>query len=975
METSSQNQQENSGSHSLFSEHQGTYFAYWLTQSTNQQNRISQTVASSRVDMNPHQVEAACFALKSPLEKGVLLADEVGLGKTIEASLVIAQKWAEQKRNILLVVPASLRKQWSQELQDKFELPSIIIDSNIAKGLKKKGLSNPLQHVDKIVIVSYEYLARQKHLSQLICWNLVVFDEAHKLRNLYQKRGNQRAKDIVAATVTAESRILLSATPIQNNLMELYGLSKVIDEHYFGDEKSFRLAYANRRQDKTALEDLKQRIQPLCHRTLRRQVQQEGGINFTRRYSMTQDFTPAEDEWRLYQDFSDYLRDTSTLAIAPQARQLVCMGLRKILASSSFAISGTLEHMIKRLTMEQTEAIDERVLTDLEEADDWLDQDFSSNDSDDLTDPSSTLDTNAQTKAKKLTVEIERLQDFQQLATNITTNAKGDALLAVLQQAMDFTENLGGQRKAVVFTESCRTQQYLQKLLEANGYRGQTVLLNGTNNDPNSKAVHQRWKKRHQGSARISGSKTADMKAAIVEHFQSDQASVLISTEAGGEGINLQFCSVLVNYDLPWNPQKVEQRIGRVHRYGQKNDVVVVNFVNRKNPADQRVFQLLNEKLNLFEGVFGASDEILGAISNSIDIEKRIFEIYQKCRSDEAIETEFNRLQEDMKSILEIREETARLSLLNHFDRDVVTTLKTRRDESNDFLREYEQVLLDLAKAELPDADINRNHFNHLGKRYDLSWTQAQENSSEFFRLQANEHYLAWDLVRQAKQRQLTLARLKFQYDQMEGQYADLKPWIGQHGILQVINIVFHYNKGKSVENHLLVLAQTDAGHRLSLQTAAHLMRVPATTTTATTTAPSQAVHQQYFAEWTAQVLEEKTLQTEQQLDQYLEQESTKLERWAEDKRAALMQTAKELDEQIASCRKENRQLASTTEKIKAKKALRKLERQRDDALTEYHQAKKQIEQQEDELLDEVSEKLALTSEVTILFTLEWELG
>ncbi|MES7605138.1 helicase-related protein, partial [Cutibacterium acnes] len=170
----------------------------------------------------------------------------------------------------------------------------------------------------------------------------------------------------------------------------------------------------------------------------------------------------------------------------------------------------------------------------------------------------------------------------------------------------------------------------------------------------------------HEGSARISGSKAVDMKAAIVDHFKSDQADILISTEAGGEGINLQFCSVLVNYDLPWNPQKVEQRIGRVHRYGQKNDVVVVNFVNRKNPADQRVFQLLNEKLKLFEGVFGASDEVLGAIEDSIDIEKRIYEIYQKCRSDEEIEESFNQLQQDMEKELGVREQQARHTLLNN---------------------------------------------------------------------------------------------------------------------------------------------------------------------------------------------------------------------------------------------------------------------------------------------------------------------
>ena len=128
---------------------------------------------------------------------------------------------------------------------------------------------------------------------------------------------------------------------------------------------------------------------------------------------------------------------------------------------------------------------------------------------------------------------------------------------------------------------------------------------------------------RHAGTDRVTGSRTADMRSALVDYFR-EQGQIMIATEAGAEGINLQFCSLVVNYDLPWNPQRIEQRIGRCHRYGQKHDVVVVNFLNRKNAADQRVFQLLAEKFQLFEGVFGASDEVLGAIESGVDFERRI---------------------------------------------------------------------------------------------------------------------------------------------------------------------------------------------------------------------------------------------------------------------------------------------------------------------------------------------------------------
>ncbi|WP_026224252.1 SNF2-related protein [Marinobacter gelidimuriae] len=939
----------------MFTPHQSAYFANWLTQTGKVENRVSRAMASARVDMNPHQIEAARFALKSPLEKGVLLADEVGLGKTIEASLVMAQKWAEGKRNILLVVPASLRKQWSQELQDKFELPSIIIDSKVAAALKKEGTHNPFSHECKIVICSYEYVARQKEKVQLVDWHLVVFDEAHKLRNIYQNSGNKRAKTIVEATQYADSRVLLSATPIQNKLMELYGLSQVIDAHYFGDAKSFRKLYVNRQNDKQALEDLKQRIEPLCHRTLRRQVQQEGGISFTNRYSLTQDFTPLPEEWELYQKLSHYLQDPNIQAISHQAKHLVSMGLRKILASSSFAVADTLKGMVERLKDKQL--LNEEALSDIEEADDWLDAEFGDD------------ETQATTKTDRLQYEIEQLTEFQSLAQNISENAKGNALLTVLEKAMAMTESLGGQRKAVVFTESCRTQRYLNDLLEDNDYRGRTVLLNGSNADSRSKAIYKEWLEEHRGSARISGSKPADMKAALVDCFKSDKADILVSTEAGGEGINLQFCSVLINYDLPWNPQKVEQRIGRVHRYGQKNDVVVVNFVNRKNPADQRVFQLLNEKLKLFEGVFGASDEILGAIEGNIDIERRIYDIYQKCRTDAEIEQEFDQLQESLKDILEVREAEARQTLLNDFDRDVVATLRTLRDESNDFLQEYERVLLDLARAELPAAIFNTNHFALDGQRYDLSWPLVEQNDSEFFRLQATEHYLAWELVRKAKSYRLEPAHLVFQYDQMEGQYAALKVYLDQSGTLTAFEIRFSYNRGKDVKNQLVVLAKTDSGELLTPGNAEHLLFVPAYSKSL-----ERIIDENEFADYQAQVIDEQTLQTEAELDNYLEQESDKLERWANDRRKVLMETVDELAEDIHQLKKTSRQLASTAEKIQAKKELRKLERKRDDALHEYHESRKVIEQEEDRLLDEVAEKLELTCEVRNLFTIRWTL-
>ena len=181
----------------LYTSHQKLYFAHWLTLKGRSQRQVSLKMGAAKIDMNPHQIDAALFALKSPVARGVLLADEVGLGKTIEAGLVMAQRWAERHHKILLIVPASLRKQWEQELEDKFELPSRILDSQVAEAEEKAGRSNPFDQDQKIVICSYEYASRKKEWLQNIHWNLVVFDEAHKLRNLYKKDGNKEYLDCI----------------------------------------------------------------------------------------------------------------------------------------------------------------------------------------------------------------------------------------------------------------------------------------------------------------------------------------------------------------------------------------------------------------------------------------------------------------------------------------------------------------------------------------------------------------------------------------------------------------------------------------------------------------------------------------------------------------------------------------------------------------------------------------------------------
>lgn len=216
------------------------YWAHELTlrAATGSIEWLSRSIAGARVDLNPHQVDAALFALRSPLAWGAILADEVGLGKTIEAGIVIAQRWAERRRRILLIVPATLRKQWQQELETEFYLPTTVLDSKVASELVEAGNLSPFVMADRLIVCSYHFASAKAQEINRNPWDLIVIDKAHRLRNVFRK-SSKLARNIMDAVAQAP-KLLVTATPLQNSLMELYGLASVIDDHIFGDPASFR---------------------------------------------------------------------------------------------------------------------------------------------------------------------------------------------------------------------------------------------------------------------------------------------------------------------------------------------------------------------------------------------------------------------------------------------------------------------------------------------------------------------------------------------------------------------------------------------------------------------------------------------------------------------------------------------------------------------------------------------------------------
>ncbi|WP_434749648.1 SNF2-related protein [Paenibacillus amylolyticus] len=795
------------------------YFAYELTKqnASNTVGRLSQSLINATVDLNPHQVEAALFAFRAPLERGAILADEVGLGKTIEAGLIISQLWAERKRKILIIVPPPLRKQWNRELIEKFYIPSEIMESKNYNDYVRKGIAFPFEQKDNIVITSYQFARNKAADLKRTQWDLIILDEAHRLRNVYKK--SNKISRILREATDGSPKVLLTATPLQNSLMELYGLVSFIDPRLFGDESTFRKQFGHGTKEMTKLDflDLKDRLKPVCHRTLRRQVTEY--VPYTKRIPLVQEFTSSTLEWELYEKVSAYLQREDILALPRSQRNLMTLVVRKILASSSFAISDTLLSLIRRLETSLEENSSEQELeciyNDIDEMDstleEWTEED----------EQSDAIENHKMERALLLR-EREELLSYYELANSITENEKGKALLVALSNGFEKLRELGANDKAVIFTESRRTQAFLKEMLEENGYDGKIVMFNGTNNSPEIKEIYNDWLIRHQDDDQITGSKTSDTRAALVEYFRNE-ASIMIATESAAEGINLQFCSLVVNYDLPWNPQRIEQRIGRCHRYGQKYDVVVINFLNRKNAADKRVFELLSQKFSLFDGVFGSSDEVLGSLESGVDFEKRIQQIYQTCRSSEEIQEAFNLLQLELDEEIQCKMKETRKSLLENFDDEVREKLRNHYEQTTLQLNKMERYLWELSVFEgSSQAHFNEDHLSfqliNNKDKYQLISQVKKNASSEHVHHYRLGHPLAETWIEQAKSRQLPMKKLVFRYSDYAGKVSLLQTRIGSSGYL---SLSFLHVSTAEDEEHIIFSAIDSNG----IQTRPRAMR------------------------------------------------------------------------------------------------------------------------------------------------------
>jgi superfamily II DNA or RNA helicase len=954
--------------------HHAKYYAHELTRrAATGMDRLSAALFDAAVDLNPHQIEAALFALHSPLSKGVLLADEVGLGKTIEAGIVLCQYWAERRRRLLVICPASPRKQWALELEEKFALPVTVLDAKAYREARRAG-QDPLAP-GTIVILSFHYANTIREELRAVGWDLVVIDEAHKLRNAYRP-SNKVGQGIRWATEDCR-KLLLTATPLQNSLLELYGLSTLIDEHLFGDVNAFRAQYASAGSDLVAL---RQRLAGFCKRTLRNQVTEY--IRYTERRPITFPFRPSDAEHALYDAVSAFLQRPDSYALPRRQRHLTALILRKLLASSSSAIAATLDTLLERLETLRDERVQDdphfaEWLVESEEVEgDLLDEILGEEEpTDEVGGPMPSLD------RRKLLEEIAVLKRLAEDARRLGIDTKSSTLLTALGVGFEQMKATGAARKALIFTESRRTQDYLKAFLEENGYRGQVVLFNGTNGGPEATAIYEGWVGRNRDTGRVSGSRPVDIRTALIEHFRDD-GTILIATEAAAEGVNLQFCSLVINYDLPWNPQRVEQRIGRCHRYGQKHDVVVINFLNERNEADRRVLELLTEKFSLFSGIFGASDEVLGSIESGVDFEKRILAIYQECRTPDEIDAAFHALQEELDEQIRTRLDETRRALFEHFDEDVHQRLRMRLADARAQLDRVGQrfwsltrhVLADRARFDdaalafdlrlAPRDDIPAGRYHLISRSQPRTGETGSDEPSRFlYRL---SHPLGEHVVETAKAVETPAAEIVFDVSRHPTRILAVEALRGQSGWLTLSRLtVESYER----EEYLLFSGFEEGGAALDQETLEKLFHCGGRVRGPACVPDPEARRLAAEAERHAAATVSRSLE---QNSHHFHEAREKLERWADDMVLAAEKALADTKEQIKALRRQARQATTLEEQHQIQEKLRKLEQQQRRQRQEIFSAEDEIMEKRDRLIDELERRLAQRTLTATLFSVRW---
>ncbi|MCI8471483.1 MAG: DEAD/DEAH box helicase [Clostridiales bacterium] len=586
------------------------YYTARLLENLPNEDKLVPVFASSDIQIYPFQVAAASFAMRSPYQKGVILCDEAGMGKTHEAMLVVVQKWLEGTNRILIAVPnADLLMQWIDTIDRCYTIPYVVLTNREDWNQNITDASPNAFEQNAVILTTYNFLADQQEAAKDIKWNLTVFEEASALSSVCNE-DNKQAK-ILKDIAEDSFKILLTGTPIEKNIMDLYGLMYFIDETVLPDAETYKKRYLRKPEN---YPELAERVSKYCFRTLRAQAKQYAKI--PERIHITYEYDVLSKERELSEMVLAYANKTDRIAMPELDNYRSTLKLLGYSGSSTVAVLHTIKREIKQIqNMEGAES------------------------------------------------EVVELRKMVDVAESITIDNKAKMLLLALRKLLPILKKFGANKKALIFTESVETQKYLYHLLKE---KYKTHIYNGS----------------------------ADY--SVIKEFKK-HGEILLSTDNGARGFDLQESALVINYDLPYNTLKMEQRIDRCHRLDQQNDVLVLTFIDKNNYADVRKLQLVNKRHILADGVFGVSDAVIGGFTD--DLNAAISEFTEKARTKEQIQTDYlDTLDAHEEENRQLVFETENI-LFTTFTRELAGKVKVTPKYVEEKAREYNAQLWKIVKS------------------------------------------------------------------------------------------------------------------------------------------------------------------------------------------------------------------------------------------------------------------------------------
>jgi hypothetical protein len=698
---------------------------------------------------------------------------------------------------------------------------------------------------------------------------------------------------------------------------------------------------------------------------------------------LTVEFTPSYDERRLYNLVNEYLQRPLLYAFAGSQRHLSALIIRKRLGSSTYAVASTLENIANRLAAEikagQRRDARGGIFSIDFDGDELTSEELEEAEAADLNaaaaEPTQD-DLDEAARIEAMNKEVAELREYAALARSITVNQKAVKLVEAIGLGFERLRQLGAPEKAIIFTDSTKTQEYIARSLAEAGLGDGVVLFNGSNTSPEQNAIYQAWLEKNKDGDLITGIPAVDRRKALVEYFRLE-GTIMIATEAAAEGINLQFCSMVVNYDLPWNPQRVEQRIGRAHRFGQKYDVVVVNLSNKGNLAEQRILQLLDQKFHLFSSVFGASDEVLGAIEDGLDFEKTISNILNSSRTDEEIDRAFKLLEEQYATEISAEMASAKAKVFDNLDPHVQDRLKAYDTQSGEVLNKFERLLLGVTRHELADHATFEGDGRHFLLR--TSPVPGAPTGRYFFKSQPleNAHQyrysspLAQHVLESAKASSTPTLELTFSLGASERVTTAARALEGQSGEM-IVNVITYSMKARDEdvsESYMLAGALTDVGAWLDDEYVADILDLACVDVSKESVEIDERKFEPHFAAHQSELA--KAVQGRN--SRYYDQQEELLYRNQQDRKAEHEGQIREYRAKEKEARKAARQTDDPMEQLRFKKEARRWEQKAEDADEVFREMKKELRQEADKYLALIEQSLQGTQHIERLFTIRWK--